>query len=288
MEHQVYKEHHRRPEKISDVLRTASPGSRVLIVFWHGVGDTLMFLPLYDFLKNHFPDLRFDLGLLPGVGQAEFLDALALPEAEFLANHDAAFVISFPMVEGGEGQTKTEYCCRAELGLEPPACGFGLPTIKLVQNRLVGMHLQGTCLPGSTNPDDPTAKIMWEDLRSAGFVPLDLHFVHAFHNPANAPFVWASRNCRDLRPDLQTLQMLIDRCAVVVAVASGPFVLSAAINRHKTVYLQKHHHIGCYMRDFQNVIDLQAYADGSNTEGQARERLRLIEMVRDISERGDA
>lgn len=283
MEKLVYKEHHLRPEKIADVIKQAEPGKRILIVFWHGVGDTLMFIPLYDYVKQCFPQHQFDLALLPGVGQAEFLNALAIPESEFLARHDAAFVISFPMVEGADDMTKVEYCCKTEFGL-PSTALLGLPYLPPTPNRLVGLHLQGTCLPGSTNPDEPTSKIIWDDLRNAGYVPLDLHFVHTFHNPVNAPFAWATRNCRDLKPDLMTLRMLIDRCAAVVAVASGPFVLSAAANASKTIYLQKHHKIGCYFKDFPNVIDLLAYADFNDQSRSMAERVKLVDMVRRITE----
>jgi len=281
----VYKEHHLKKEKVADVLRASPDGRKVLIVFWHGVGDTLMFLPVFDYLREQFPQHAFTLGLLPGVDQDVFLakhwPVVAVPEAEFLNGHDMAFVVSFPMNEGSGVETKAEYCCRVELGL--PARTFGLPDLAGPKpNKLVGMHLQGTCLPGSTNPDEATAKRLWDDVAAAGFVPFDLHFCHTFHNPANAVFPWATRSCRDLPPSLTTLQMMIERCVAVMAVASGPFVLAASIMPRRTIYLQKHHHISCYMRGFINVLNLPVYMGEFDVGRKMLERERLVAMLRAI------
>ena len=289
MEKLVYKDAHLKPEKIGHLLAGAAPGSRVLIVFWHGLGDTLMFLPLFDHVVEQFPNLNFTLGLLPGVDQEVFLrpqwPTCAVPESEFLANHDAAFVVSFPMVEGASNMTKAEYCCQEEFGMASHY--FGLPDLlEQPVNKLVGVHFQGTCLPGSTNPDAELAHRIWSDIREAGYVPIDLHFCHVFHNPENRVFEWATRSCRDLRPSLATLRMMMGRCCAVVAVASGPFVLAASIMPSKTIYLQKHHTVECYLRDFKNVIDLQKYG----VEGQVGEleKTRLISMLWAIEEQVEA
>ena len=282
----VYKDMHLSPIKMADVLKEHTGEQlKVLIVFWHGLGDTLMFLPLYDWIKARYVGHSFDLTVLPGLGQAEFLgnDCLQMPEADFLKDHDVAFVMSFPMVEGiSQSMTKAEYCCKMEVGVTIPDFDFGLPLFDPQPNKLIGLHLHGTCLPGSTNPDDKVAKMMWDDLKQAGYVPIDLHFLHAFHNPANAEFAWANRNCRDLPPNINTLQMLIERCAVVLAVASGPFVLSMCLSKQKTIYLQKHHSVSCYLKEATvKVIDLNKYASTDIMVAQ-EEREKFLTMVTKI------
>lgn len=263
----VYKDLHLKPKKVSHYLAELTEPKKVLIVFWHGLGDTLMFLPLYRKLVKDFPQHQFTLGLLPGVGQRHYLNSnfdlgpvVEIPEAEFTANHDLAFVSSFPMVEGAATMTKVDYCCKAEFGMEPPEIPFSLlkPTPKA--NRLVGLHLQGTCLPGSTNPDEALAKMLWDDVREVGGIPIDLHFVHVFHNPANKPFSWATRHCRDLPADITYLQGLMERCAAVVAVASGPFVLALSLMPHKLIYLQKHHDYRCYSNVQVASVSIKDYA----------------------------
>ena len=287
MERQVYKDCHVKPQKIGQLLAEAEPGSKILIVFWHGLGDTLMFLPLFDYVKAQFPALTFTLGLLPGVDQDMFLrrhwPVVAIPEAEFLNDYDAAMVVSFPMIEGADTMTKAEYCCEIEFGL--PAKYFGLPDLAGPRrNRLVGLHLQGTCLPGNTNPDDVLARKIWHDLEEAGYIPIDLHFCHTFHNPVNQSFPWATRSCRDLKPDLGILQMMIERCFAVCAVASGPFVLAASVYPRRTIYLQKNHTVGCYLKDFKRVVDLNVYGGSKGAEEAERERQKLISMLWTIDE----
>jgi hypothetical protein len=88
-----------RGTTLKQIIDTFTTQQKILIVFWHGLGDTLMFLPLYEHFIKLYPQHHFDLSLLPGVGQDTFLGTLALPEDKFVENHDCAFVISFPMVE---------------------------------------------------------------------------------------------------------------------------------------------------------------------------------------------
>lgn len=283
----VYKEHHLKEQKLAHILAQYPAGSKILIVFWHGVGDTLMFMPLMSCLSDYYKGKYvFDLGLLPGVGQADYVryhklyragQVLELPEEKFLEGYDAAFVVSFPMCEGVPGAgTKAEYCCIHEFGL--PQLWNEIWTaspIGLVPNRLVGLHLQGTCLPGSTNPDPATAKCLWEDVLSAGGVPIDLHFEHTFHNPENAPFSWATRHCRDLKPDLITLQMMIERCAVVVAVASGPFVMALSTRPETLIYLQKNHSLESYTdTKIGAIISLNEYSADLSFNAPVRQTFR--------------
>ncbi|RQW76770.1 MAG: hypothetical protein EHM14_15845, partial [Methanothrix sp.] len=140
-----------RGTTVKQIVDTFTTPQKILIVFWHGLGDTLMFLPLYEHFRTLYPQHDIELSLLPGVGQAEFFNTLALPEDKFVETHDCCFVISFPMVEGANKMTKSEYCCICELGIPPVY--LGLPKILKAQNKMLAVHLQGTCLPGSTNPD---------------------------------------------------------------------------------------------------------------------------------------
>lgn len=254
---QVVKEPYKQGQKVADIIRTLDNPTRILIVFWHGLGDTLMFVELYHHFLSLFPQHTFDLSLLPGVGQTELVrGSLELQEKDFVVNHDVAFVISFPMSEGSK-VTKTELCCVKELGIEPVAAA--LPVLPIRKPKLVAVHFQGTCLPESTNPSPELAHQIWNDIIGAGFVPIDVHFKHAFHNPLNTDLPWASRNCRDLAPSTDTLAAILSSCCAFVGVASGPFVLAASMYRHQTIYLQKHHHVSCYIKDFENVVDIINY-----------------------------
>jgi len=245
--------------KVAELIRELKPGQKILVAFWHGIGDLLMFRPVYQQLVNAFPEHEFTLSLIPGVSHTDiFPFGKEISSENFLDDHDYAFVIDFPMCEGKDGVTKAEYCLQVEIG-DIGNTPMVLPRLPRQQNTLVGVHFQGTCLPGATNPDPELAKRIWDDLVDAGYVPIDLHFEHTFHNPVNEPYLWAERSCRGLKPRLSTLLMMIQRCRTVVAVASGPFVLSMCHNPVSTVYLQKSHKVDCYVKNFKNVVDLKNY-----------------------------
>lgn len=257
----VYKDYSER--KVSTIIKQEIPkNEKILFVFWHGLGDLLMFLPLYNYFKIKFKNWDFSLAVQPGVGQKEFYpDALELPESDFVRDFHTAFVIAFPMIEGRNNMTKSEYCCEQELGIE--RVYLGLHTPLPVRNRLVGVHFQGTCLPGSTNTDSEFSKKLCEDLKLLGYIPFDVHFEHSFHNPQNNSFDWQKRSCRDLNPDIRYLQSIIQNCLAFIGVASGPFVLATGIMPNRTIYLQKNHSIDCYLKGFENVIKISEYDSDS-------------------------
>lgn len=250
-----------RDKKLVARLKDYATGSRVLIAFWRGMGDVLMFSPVFEHLRKCCPEYKFTLSVIPGIGFTELVPgAIDIPKENFLDEHDVAFVLDFPMTEGGASDmTKADYCCEVELGI--PVLGGGFPKIASLKNTLVGVHLQGTCLPGSTNPDRDLCKQIWDDILDVGGFPIDLHFQHVFHNPVNEPFEWAELNCRKCVPKVRTLQLLIERCAAFVGVASGPWVFAHSINPKNTIYLQKGHGLSCYLSNTHGVksVDLNKY-----------------------------
>lgn len=262
----VFKLFESKQGTVNTIIDAYTEPKKILIVFWHGLGDTLMFLPLFRFLKQVYPQHTFNLSLLPGVGQGEYIGTLALPENNWLDEHDDAFVISFPMSEGNLNYTKVEYCCLMEMGLNlldfmayKKDEEFVVPIKQRFKSKFVAVHLQGTCLPGSTNPDNELAEKIWNDIVSFGYIPIDCHFKHAFHNPVNHSYPWVTRSCRDLKPDIFLLDNVIETSFAFVGVASGPFVVALAKDKSKVIYLQKHHNLKCYTRDNVKVIDLMDY-----------------------------
>ncbi len=246
-------------KKVTEIINEKSPKS-VLIVFWHGLGDLIMFLPYYEHMVEYCKNdnIHFDLALLPGLGQRDICpSALEMSEEDFNTNHEIAFVINFPMAEGKEGITKGEYCCTEELGIPPFYKSLDLLGRK---NLLVAVHMQGTCLPGSTNPESEVNKEIWNDIIEYGMVPIDVHFQHVFHNPVNELHSWVSRNCRDLKPKINTLISLIQTAEAFIGVASGPLMLSLSIKPQKTIYLQKNHNLRSYI-NFNSVpiVDVNSY-----------------------------
>ena len=90
-------------------------GMRVMILFnWHGMGDCIMFLPLYYKLKKMYPNVSFNLKC--NVGQEIFDD---INDKEY----DIYFDIIFPEFNDKRyyphtvGKSKPHICCCTELGI---------------------------------------------------------------------------------------------------------------------------------------------------------------------------
>lgn len=215
--------------KLHDFLKTKG-AKRVLLFFWHGLGDLIMFLEPYRALRAALPDVHFDLGIIKGIGQEEIVpDALGFTTDADLdkLDYDVVSKIHFPMSEGQEQYTKGEWCCIHELGIEPVS-GHTIgpcPT----ESRLVAVHYNITCLPGSCNPSEAVAGQIWKEIRGAGYIPIESHFEHTFHNPVNKKFDFVDATVRGCRPRISTLAGLIKSSYAFIGVVSGNFHVATSI-----------------------------------------------------------
>jgi hypothetical protein len=233
--------------KLSHYIKELKP-KRVLLVFWHGLGDLVMFLNPFEALTKQFPDVIFDLAVQQGLGfeevTAELTDTnVKLIDGSFFKElpesmYDIIADIDFPMSEGQIELTKGEYCCVNELGIDPVN---GHKKLTHGKNRLIGIHYQITCLPDAANPDEETAKIIWNEVLEAGFIPIEMHFQHVFHNPINKMFPFVDCTVRRVKPQVSTLIGLIQQCAGVICVVSGNLHISLSVlPDEKIFFLQKH------------------------------------------------
>ena len=197
---------------------------RVLLFFWHGLGDLIMFLEPYRKLQEACPDVHFDLGIVKGIGQEEIVpEAIGFTGDADLdkLDYDIVSKIHFPMSEGQEQYTKGEWCCVQELGIEP-VNGHSVGACPR-PNRLVGLHFNITCLPASCNPDEQTAEKIWNEVLDLGLIPIETHFEHTFHNPVNKKFPFVDNTTRRVKPRISTLTGLLSNLHAFIGVVSGNF-----------------------------------------------------------------
>ena len=226
---------------LCDRIRDVAP-RRVLVIFWHGVGDLVMFLPVFWALEKHYPMIEFKLGVPKGLTYLDLVpDAIELTGDEVnkdeqteLLGFDLVAKITFPMNEGQNEYTKGEFCCKHEIGINPI---WGHGALPHYESRLCAVHFQITCLPESCNPDAATAERIWNDVRDAGWVPLEVHFQHIFHNPVNTMFPFIDATVRRCRPEIKTLAGLIQHAGAFVGVVSGPFHVAMSVLPAKRVLL---------------------------------------------------
>jgi hypothetical protein len=211
---------------------------RVLIVFRHGVGDLVMFLSPLETMQRLHPRIHFDLALAEGLDQQTIYPRAIVLDGNWrqrvaAMDYDIVFICHFPMEDSSRpSTTKAELCCEKELGIEPTN-----GHVRLTPKKLVGVHFQATSVPGLANANRQTARRIWHDIIDAGYVPVETHFEHLFHNPLNARFDFADNNVRIWTPRLSTLMALLGACEVFIGVVSGNFHLALSILGSRRVLL---------------------------------------------------
>ena len=237
---------------------------KVLLIFWHGVGDLVMFLAPYRALVQQFPGIQFNIGVPNGMTYRDLVPAAIEVSGEQVNDkahelpYDLVAKITFPMNEYDKTpHTKGEYCCLYELGIAPvcghgPVAGYGTP--------LVCVHFNITCLPDCANADHDTAQKVWDDVLAEGCVPLECHFQHVFHNPVNAKFDFVDATVRRCRPELKSLVGLLREAHAFVGVVSGPFHLALSLlGPQRVLLLEKDFKAVHFTKEKIATADLRNY-----------------------------
>ena len=247
--------------KVSDYLIKESP-KKVCLIFWHGLGDVIMFMSSLEELRRLFPETEFTIALQDGVGQEELIpDAILITTPnEPIEGYDYTFQIHFPMSEHLAGAyTKQGWCCVQELGIDPID---DYPKLEEYPSKLVACHFQATALPDPINPSEETTKQIWKEIIEAGYIPIEAFFQHRYYNPVNAKFGFIDCTIRQAKPSIKTLIGLYQHCAASICVASGNLPLSLSVMPERTLYLQKAFGIKCYTKQDIATVDINDYEDG--------------------------
>lgn len=233
---------------------------RVLIIFFHGLGDCVQFASIYDHLRELYPETHFDIGLQNGLDEEViFPDAVLLNNLENIEEgYDYTFLIHFPVEI--PGLTKSELVCREELGI-PLMSSY--KSIREMPNRLCGVHFNLTCLPDLANPDRDTAEMIWNDILEAGWIPIETHFQHTFHNPVNEKFDFVDCTVRRCVPRIATLVGLIQNCGAFVGVVSGNFhVAMATLPHNRIAFLEREIPVARFTNEPMQSFDIKNYNKG--------------------------
>jgi len=215
--------------KLAEHLDTGKFKS-VLIPFWHGVGDVVMVLPIVKRLRELYPAIEFKLGLCKGLDQETFVpDAILLEgdwrEKALTLGFDLVFPVNFPIERMDDlTKTKAEVCCEEEIGI-PPVCGH----LPLSGKRLVGVCFQCTSVPWVANADEEVAQKIWNDIKEAGYVPIETQFIHCFANPDNKIFSFIDAHLRGCPARIETLMAILGRCDSFVGTVGGNFHMALSI-----------------------------------------------------------
>lgn len=257
--------------KVADILRKQHP-RKVCLIFWHGLGDLVMFVTSFYKMRKMFPDVQIDIALQNGTGQEALIrDAILVKSPNRpIEEYDYTFQIHYPMSEHMQGRwTKNEWCCLQELGVDPiasyPKFRQKTKPSKVSYGRyMVGLHFQATALPNDCNPTKEVAYKIWKEVEQAGFIPVEAFFKHAWYNPVNEKFdfIPGKQTVREIPASIPKLTRLLQSCYASVCVASGNLPMSLAIMPDKTLYLEKEFRVESYTKQNISSINIDGYSDG--------------------------
>lgn len=222
--------------KLADYISGCKP-KKICLVFGHGLGDLILFLNVYDKLSSLYPNIEFTLALQKGLGFEELesdiigLNKKVIYSSDLSYNqetseYDIIVDIDFPMTEGHTEYTKAEGCCKNELGIEP-VCGH--KRVTCVENRLVGVMFNITCLPDSANTPEPIAQKIWNEILESSNIPLETCQQHVFFNPVNKKYSFVDRDIRNIPAKVSTLAGIIQNCKAYITCVTGNFHLALSL-----------------------------------------------------------
>lgn len=229
--------------KTKKLIEYLKPGGKYRIDWGHGLGDLIMWYPLYERLKQIYSQCHFDLYCECG---QEAIWGTVFDRDE--TGYDEVFSLDYPMSEGSN-MMKTTKCAIDELGLslEQIADITEVTTIPPFPSPLVGIHYHGTALPHSVGCPEPVAQQIWQEVKDCGLIPIECHFSHVFDNPINKRYPWIDVSVRNYKATLPNLFGLLQRCRAFIGVASGPFVAAVSMMPARTLYLERLHPLKTYI-----------------------------------------
>ncbi len=240
--------------KDKKLIEYLKDGQKVLIRFGHGLGDTILFYPIFLKLVELYPKVKFDLYVESG--QEEIFPSIKDKDA---TGYDHVFSLDFPMSEGSS-QTKPEKCCIDEIGIDPITEVAALPKQK---NPFVAVHFQGTALPGSVSCPMSIAEQIYKEIKEAGFIPIECHFEHCWHNPINQKYSFIDNSVRGYPAKISSLIGMLQASAAFIGIASGPFVTALSVIPEKTLYLEVKHKLENYTTQKIANVQIDNYVPGS-------------------------
>lgn len=226
-------------KKLIDYLKN---GQNVLILFNdHGLGDVVMFLPLYERLKQMFPGVHFNLKCNRGQEFFEQIDRNNYDETFYIKFHE------FYLLNPGHliNASKPEICCVIELGIPfEPSLEFTWKPSKPIHTDIVlpentiGVAFQVTSAQYKNIPYD-SAKIVWKTIKECGYTPLEVHFEHKLKSNNNSKYDFIDNTCRDYPASVENLIGVINQCKGFIGVNTGSFVMATCLKNGNTLHLQK-------------------------------------------------
>lgn len=255
-------------KKLIDYLKTYQDNTKIGLIFKHGVGDIIMFLPYFDYIKSMYKNLIIDLFILRD--REKFLfekrnDLVRIHNDDSLNDeiykkYDYIFELEFregnPTEVFIEGKSKPYFCWTEEIGLN-----------QVIENKIVNLQNHkskyigftfnrvGKHFTNASNIPYNFAKYLWFKTKELGFIPIEILFLHPDYEVGESSrmYDFIDRTTRDLFPNFENVLSILNTLNGYVTLDCGLFHISYNYFNHKNIlFLQNTAPIN-YLTSFHDI-----------------------------------
>lgn len=277
--------------KVVDVLNDMNSGGKAVLLFNHGLGDLVLFLPLFEELRNRFENglgkHNWDLyiGCNPERNFKQLYDKCVImngPYGKYEDQFDIIFNIIYPepprndselsnfkgkfYVPNIETISKPYLCNYLEIGLEnfewkPYKFNYDF---KNKHSKLIGTHFFGHTSIQNKNADYFTAKRIWNQLILAGYEPFEIQMLplDILEDTETPSFITKENSIRFEYPNLKIMINKILECKCFLGVDSGPIYLAGSLlGFDKVLGLQRKREFKKVLPQKINILDIDGHFD---------------------------
>ncbi|MEZ6069363.1 MAG: glycosyltransferase family 9 protein [Pirellulales bacterium] len=303
------------PKAVMPLSKETSTQRSLLLFFPHGLGDAVQLTVVLQHLQTLYTQWHVDVATKPGTeslyrGLCRATVTWRLGDAPPNGSgYDqyAAVRWSEPDASYADSpSTKAEKSLREQFGIIPRAslCRYRIAPTDEHHGRaddyvrrivgssdggrqpIVALHYQGNSARARKNLDEQTARRLVETIRGEGYLPMILDWdrrsrlldLPGVVNPGAGHRLWGPRGTGDAA----AIAALIERCAMMIGIDSGPAHIAAATNTPTLVVWRRHHpvHYYCPSNNVTHVVrrDHRQLVRGDADVGQAyfREHYRHV------------
>lgn len=212
-------------KKVIDYLK---PGGKYqLHMGYHGLGDVVMFYPIFRKLQKDYPDCIIDFK--GRIGQ-EYFDEIKTD------NYDIVFEIIFPE-PNYKDMSKVELCCVKEIGIPfTEDIDYTWKPNKPLRNNIIGVNFIVDS-NSRRNLNYQKAKKVWEFIKKCGFIPLEVIFYHPCAKYKSEKYDFIDFTTRGIKAKPETTLDILSSCAGFIGVNSGTLVMYSSLFPEKAMHL---------------------------------------------------
>ncbi len=229
------------------------PSSNVLFIFDHGFGDMIMFLHLYETIKEKYPNINFKIGANKAFGLEELHSDIIPLNTQYAFDwvmsyyakcdkrysigsickgYDFVFEIGFH-----EAQNKMKTCAYREFGFTDPIdmnlYHMNVNAIPFNDTNTIGIHAVSNSGTKMRSLNTRELRTLWHIVFKLGYNPVLFHTNYKVMNPEAKSLVtldWIPEANRiNPKSNLTDVANKISTCKYFIGVPSGPITMAQQI-----------------------------------------------------------